>query len=60
MKLDDATLLKTDAFIDGEWVSADGGATTPIVNPSNGEVIAEVARCGQAEAARAIEAAQRA
>ncbi len=60
MNLDDATLLKTDAFIDGEWVSADGGATTPIVNPANGEVIAEVARCGQAEAARAIEAAQRA
>ena len=37
MNLDDATLLKTDAFIDGEWVSADGGGTTPIVNPANGD-----------------------
>ena len=60
MNLDDPTLLKTGAFIDGSWIDADGGATTPIVNPANGEVIAEVARCGQAEARRAIEAAQRA
>ncbi len=60
MQLDDMTLLRTDAFIDGEWVAADGGETTPIVNPANGQVIAEVARCGQAEARRAIEAAERA
>ncbi|MCZ6657877.1 MAG: NAD-dependent succinate-semialdehyde dehydrogenase [Gammaproteobacteria bacterium] len=54
------TLLRTDAFIDGEWVAADNGETTPIVNPANGQVIAEVARCGRAEARRAIEAAERA
>ncbi len=60
MQLDDMTLLRTDAFIDGEWVAADGGETTPIVNPANGQVIAEVARCGRAEARRAIEAAERA
>ena len=60
MQLDDMTLLRTDAFIDGEWVAADNGETTPIVNPANGQVIAEVARCGQAEARRAIEAAERA
>ncbi len=60
MQLDDMTLLRTNAFIDGEWVAADSGETTPIVNPANGEVIAEVARCGGAEARRAIEAAARA
>ena len=60
MQLDDMTLLRTNAFIDGEWVAADNGETTPIVNPANGQVIAEVARCGRAEARRAIEAAERA
>ncbi len=60
MQLVDQELLKTQAFIDGRWVDADGGATTAVVNPANGQVIAEVARCGQAETRRAIEAASRA
>ena len=60
MQLQDAALLRTQAFIDGGWRDADNGATTPVRNPANGEVIAEVARCGQAETRRAIEAAQRA
>ena len=60
MQLQDAALLRTQAFIDGGWRDADDGATTPVRNPANGEVIAEVARCGQAETRRAIKAAQRA
>ena len=60
MQLQDAALLRTQAFIDGGWRDADDGATTPVRNPANGEVIAEVARCGQAETRCAIEAAQRA
>ena len=60
MQLQDAALLRTQAFIDGGWRDADDGTTTPVRNPANGEVIAEVARCGQAETRRAIEAAQRA
>ena len=60
MQLADPALLKAQAFIDGEWVDAGSGATTPVVNPSNGETIAEVAHCGAAEARRAIEAAGRA
>ena len=60
MQLQDAALLRTQAFIDGGWWNADDGAATPVRNPANGEVIAEVARCGQAETRRAIEAAQRA
>ena len=60
MQLQDAALLRTQAFINGGWRDADDGATTPVRNPANGEVIAEVARCGQAETRRAIEAAQRA
>ena len=60
MQLADSGLLKTRAFIDGNWVDADSGATTPVVNPSNGETIAEIARCGAVETRRAIEAASRA
>ncbi len=60
MQLNDGALLQTQAFIDGRWQGADRGAVTPVTNPANGEVVAEVARCGQAETRRAIEAAHRA
>ena len=60
MQLQDADLLRTRAFIDGAWRDADDGGTTPVHNPANGEIIAEVARCGEAETRRAIDAAHRA
>ena len=60
MQLQDQGLLRTQAFIDGQWREADGGGVVPVLNPATGETVAEVARCGQAEARRAIEAAQRA
>ena len=53
--------LKRDlAAIDGQWVSADNGATFAVTNPADQSVIAHVADLGQAETARAIEAANRA
>ena len=58
MQIADKTLLKTQAFINGEWVDADNGDTLAVTNPANGEVIAEVAKCGAAETRRAIEAAE--
>ncbi|MFV8817473.1 NAD-dependent succinate-semialdehyde dehydrogenase [Haliea sp. E17] len=58
LPLSDPQLLKTQAFINGEWVDADDGATFPVRNPANGEVIAEVAKVGTAETARAIAAAE--
>ncbi len=58
MQIADKALLKTQAFINGEWVDADNGATLAITNPANGEVIAEVAKCGAVETRRAIEAAE--
>jgi succinate-semialdehyde dehydrogenase/glutarate-semialdehyde dehydrogenase len=57
LNLSDQALLKTQAYINGEWVDADSGATLAVTNPANGEVIAEVAKCGTAETRRAIEAA---
>jgi len=56
--LNDVELLRTQAYIGGSWVDADDGATLAVTNPASGAVIAEVAKCGQAETRRAIEAAR--
>jgi succinate-semialdehyde dehydrogenase/glutarate-semialdehyde dehydrogenase len=53
-------LIRRQAYVDGEWVDADSGATFPVVNPATGGVIAEVPRMGAAETSRAIAAAERA
>ena len=53
-------LIRTNAFVDGRWVGADGGETFPVVNPATGETIVEVPRLGAPETRRAIEAAERA
>jgi succinate-semialdehyde dehydrogenase/glutarate-semialdehyde dehydrogenase len=60
MRISDKDLFKTQAYIDGQWCDGDGGETVPVLNPANGETIAEVAKCGTAETRRAIEAAERA
>ena len=57
MQLTDTDLLRTQAFVNGEWIDGDGGETTPVLNPANGNSVAEVARCGTAETHRAIAAA---
>jgi len=60
MNLKNSSLLKTQAYVDGAWIDADDGATNRIMNPSTGETIAEVAKCGAKETQRAIDAAERA
>jgi succinate-semialdehyde dehydrogenase/glutarate-semialdehyde dehydrogenase len=60
LQLADKDLLKNQAYIDGQWVAADDGATFDVMNPATGEVVATVARAGQAETARAIAAADKA
>ena len=56
--LKDPTLLRTQAYINGEWVDADSGETFPVHNPATQDVIAEVASVGGDETRRAIEAAE--
>ena len=58
MKISDQSLLKTQAYVDGQWIDADSGDTLPVVNPATGETIAEIAKCGTAETRRAIVAAE--
>ncbi len=56
--LKDPELLKTDAYLAGEWVAADNGSRFAVTNPARGDAIAEVADLGRAETARAIAAAE--
>ena len=51
------TLQPCPNFIGGEWKSPSNVATTPVFNPSVGDVIAEVPMCGAAEVNAAVEAA---
>jgi succinate-semialdehyde dehydrogenase/glutarate-semialdehyde dehydrogenase len=48
IQISDQALFKTQAYINGQWIDADSGATLPVTNPANGEVIAEVAKCSMA------------
>lgn len=60
MNINDASLLRDKAYINGQWASADNGETFSVCNPANGEVIAEVAKCRTDETRRAIKAAEKA
>src|SRR5436305_14975259 len=44
-------------FIDGNWRTIDRNGTSPVYNPSRGEVIAEVPMCGADVVNEAVEAA---
>ncbi len=57
MKLRDQNLLRTQAYIGGRWVDADGGRVAPVRNPATGATLATVPELGAAETRRAIEAA---
>jgi succinate-semialdehyde dehydrogenase/glutarate-semialdehyde dehydrogenase len=50
-------LLEGRSYVNGEWVNADSGKTFAVTNPANGEEIIKCADLGQAETARAIDAA---
>ena len=57
MKLRDPDLLRTRAFIGGEWVNAAEGGTHPVLNPATREMIGTVPVMGAGETRRAIQAA---
>lgn len=53
-----APLLRTQAFIDGRWVSA--GSHFSVLDPATGSELAQVSDCGPVEAKQAVDAAFRA
>jgi acyl-CoA reductase-like NAD-dependent aldehyde dehydrogenase len=52
--------LKTDLFIDGEFVPSVSGRRFETTNPATGEPIAEVAEAGREDLDRAVDAARKA
>ena len=56
-RLKDPSLLVTQAYVAGQWVDADDGATFPVTNPARGDVICTVPDLSRTEVARAIAAA---
>jgi len=57
MRLKDPQLLRDKAYVNGEWVAADAGATFEVTNPANGDVLARLPDMLEGETRRAIEAA---
>ena len=53
--LDDPSLLRSQAFVGGEWTST--GSTFDVCDPATGEVIAAVAVCGAREVEASVAAA---
>lgn len=57
LELEDASLLRQAALINGNWVPAGGRASVAVEDPSCGEQIGEVPDCSAAETEAAIAAA---
>lgn len=51
---------KETSFVGGAWINADSGETIDVTNPATGDVIGTIAKCGEAETMRAIDAASEA
>ncbi|MBQ0757144.1 MAG: NAD-dependent succinate-semialdehyde dehydrogenase [Amphritea sp.] len=58
MTLKDPSLLKQQAYVNGQWIDALNGETNPVLNPATGEQIATVPDLGAEETEAAIAAAE--
>src|SRR4051794_9161877 len=57
-QLRETRLVRSRAYVAGEWVEADGGAARPGLDPATGAETGSARRMGAAETRRAIEAAR--
>ncbi len=58
MQLNDSSLLRQQAYLNGEWCEADAGERSEILNPADASPVGSVPNMGGAETRRAILAAQ--
>ncbi|RMT96865.1 hypothetical protein ALP39_01463 [Pseudomonas marginalis pv. marginalis] len=59
-RLQDPSLLAELAYVDGQWIAADSGATLDIHDPATGDLLARVPAMDAVDTHRAIAAAERA
>ncbi|WP_444945553.1 NAD-dependent succinate-semialdehyde dehydrogenase [Microbulbifer sp. VTAC004] len=57
LELNNPALLRTQSYINGQWIDADSGATFDVIDPATGKIVASIADLGGNETRRAIEAA---
>jgi succinate-semialdehyde dehydrogenase / glutarate-semialdehyde dehydrogenase len=60
LTLKDPSLLRQQAYVNGDWINAKSGATFPVTNPVNGAVLATCPDFLETETKAAVEAAQEA
>ena len=60
MQLNDPTLFRQQAFIDGRWRDASSGETLGVTNPANGQQLGSMPKMGAEETREAIDVAARA
>lgn len=58
ISLTNPELLRESAYINGEWVQARSGDLLPVINPANGEHLANVPDMGADDTRQAIQAAE--
>jgi len=58
MQLNDSSLFRQQAYLNGIWCDADDGATISVTNPATGAQLGTVPKMGAAETRRAIAAAE--
>ena len=58
LELSDAGLLRTEAYINGEWVDPIGTETMDVINPATEEPICAIALGNSADVDRAVAAAK--
>lgn len=57
MSINDTRLLRSQAYINGQWVNAASGLTFPVTNPASGAELVQVADLNAIDTRLAIEAA---
>ena len=57
-RLQDPGLLAERAYVNGEWIAADSGATLEVRDPATGDLLAQVPAMDAIETRRAVEAAE--
>ncbi|GAB0151309.1 NAD-dependent succinate-semialdehyde dehydrogenase [Marinobacterium sp. BA1] len=60
MKLQDSSLLRGQAYVNGEWVDAKSGETFAVFNPATGDELVRVPLMSEADAKAAVAAAHEA
>jgi succinate-semialdehyde dehydrogenase/glutarate-semialdehyde dehydrogenase len=60
MKLQDSSLLRGQAYVNGEWIDAKSGETFAVFNPATGDELVRVPLMSEADAKAAVTAAHEA